>query len=189
METTLIQNDTVPANAPNPPAPTVQFAVGALLPLVTEIAAMSPAKSQMSIIEKILLKIEDGFLVGVGSNLEHSKKLVLEPRGAVPVAWNGIGGCVDGRKLVALLKKFPSEKEVELIFDGPVARVRVGSTQYEFEALPVHDFPQFDAPKEFYRQVLLVADLFAELIGRGSASMATDDLKPAMTGVFFVFRR
>lgn len=152
----------------------------ALLKQLQTIGGVIGASSVLPILEDFLFEIKSGKLTVSATDLETSMSTTVD----VEAKANG-RVAVPAKILLDTLKTF-AEQPLTFNIDEKTHGVEITSDNGKFKLAGENadDFPKIPAP-ENVTQVAIPSGVLARAIGKTLFAVSTDELRPAMTGVFF----
>ncbi len=155
-----------------------------LLSRLQSVGRVVPAKSSIPILENFLLHVEDNTLHITASDTETTMTTSIE-----------LDAC-DGEVLIALpakilmetLKEFSEQPlTFEINTDNYAVVFRTETGSYNFIGVDGDGFPKLPVLEEGAKSSALSTDILSSGIGKTLFAVATNDLRPTMTGVYFSF--
>jgi DNA polymerase-3 subunit beta len=155
-----------------------------LLSRLQMVGKVISSKNTMAILDNFLLQVNGNQLTITASDLETTLTTSLEidnQEGDITIA-------LPAKLLMDSLKEFP---EQPLCFDinpenlAVVFRTETGN--YNFIGQNGNEYPKAPALKEDNFKCAIDASVLGAGVGKTAFAAATDDLRPAMTGIFFHF--
>lgn len=152
------------------------------LEAIGRVSPTVPTKSTLPILSNVLLRLEDSTLQIIATDLEVSVQTDIEVDterdGSVAVPAKKILDIV--RELEGLVLTVDVDENHHLHLETEIGQYQLlGTTAQEFPPLP-----EFDEATE----ITLDADTFDAMVHRTSFAVSRDELRPALTGVFFQIR-
>lgn len=145
--------------------------------VVSKAAKAVPARSNLTILESVLMSITETELTVTGSDLTHTVTARCGVKGKTDYAV-----CVPAARFLRVLSMF-SEGEAVLTFTEGRVSIQFGrGAAYKFPTSEGAEYPAIktlDNPKE----AKVSADTLADLIDHTLYAVSTDELRPAMMGV------
>lgn len=133
------------------------------------------------------------FVIDKGEQVLHVRasngEVVLQ--GEVPVTdvKGGFSICMPARLLLSQLKLLPEQPLIfDIDLDSLKVTVSISNGEFSFMGCAPNHFPEVDAVKNGPAAVSVSAKHLNEAISKVITSVASDSLRPAMTGVNFDFR-
>ena len=137
-------------------------------------------KSSMPILSNILLTTED-----TGTLRFAATDLYLGVAATAPAEIKKGGSiAVAARTLFDIVKNLPEGDVQWTVGPNHAAEIRSGKVRFRIPGMPGDDFPPLPAPQNVEFSSIEV-DLLADLIGKTSYSMSTDDTRPHLAGALF----
>lgn len=152
---------------------------GALVQSLSAVAGAVPAKATMPILEMVLFESENGKLKLTATDLEVSiieyVEAEIETEGAV---------AIPARRLLDTLRQLP---DIPLFFEVDErynVKFRTDKGTYKLAGEPGDEFPEMPSLAD---ALVISTDthIIKSAIQKTSFAVSTDDLRPAMMGVFF----
>jgi DNA polymerase-3 subunit beta len=146
---------------------------------IQKIASVIPQRSTISMTQNILIKAEDSHVELVATDLEITMvtevEAKIEEKGAIAVPGRLVNDII--RELPNVTLNFSSDEDFRLDFKSDFGDYKIsGEDPAEFPKTPqLNDF----------REIKLSNELLARLIGKTMFACSTDELRPALTGVYF----
>ncbi len=139
-------------------------------------------RSSLPVLANVLVATDDGRLKLSATNLEIVITCWIgakvEEEGAITIP---------ARTFVDLINALPQDQvELELDEKNLTVHVSSGRTQANIKGIDAHEFPIVPEPSKDER-IRLEADVLKQMINQVSFAAATDDARPALTGVSTAF--
>ena len=154
-----------------------------LLKQLNEISGVLSTNNTLPILDNFLFLIEGKILTASSSDLETTMTTRIE----LSKSEEDGSICVPARLLLDILKTFP-EQPLTFIIDSKNFGIEIisDSGKYKLSGFDPADFPRFPTMDESHK---LTIDAYALFSGINKTLFATgnDELRPAMSGVFFEF--
>lgn len=162
----------------------MQFTVdqATFLEALNRVTPVVPSKSTLPILSNVLMELEGNHLKVVATDLEISIVTTIEVEGkedgALSVPAKKIGEIV--RELDGMELSFELDESFHIILNAGVGRYQVpGIAAQEFPTLP-----EFEGASE----IIIDSEKLSSMISRTIFAVSKDELRPALTGVFFQIR-
>lgn len=151
----------------------------ALLKQLSTISGVITTNPVVPILENFLFEVKKGKLVITASDLQTSMITEIE----VDAQQNG-NIAVPARILLDTLKNLP-EQPVTFTIDEPTYNVEIHSDngQYRLAGENATDFPKIPVVEDGY-SVEITSDILGHAVSNTIFATSTDELRPAMTGVY-----
>ncbi|MFH0882409.1 MAG: DNA polymerase III subunit beta [bacterium] len=146
------------------------------------VAPAVPTKSPLPILANILLRLEGNRLNLVATDLEVSVVTNLEVKGEKDGSLS-----VPAKKISDIVRELDGMSIVCSMDGGNHLTVEAGGGQYQVPGISAQEFPSL--PEfESAATVTLTAEKLDSMITRTIFAVSRDELRPALTGVFFQIR-
>jgi DNA polymerase-3 subunit beta len=157
---------------------------GELLKHVGAIQGVVSAKAVLPIIQNILLEVEDNTIRLTATDLENSLQTAMK---AEILEGSGSSVCIPAKIMADTLKALP-EQPVTFTLDKNSFAVTITSDNgtYKINGVDGQDFPKIP-PADNTSSITMPLTTLVKAINSTLFAVSTDELKPAMTGVFFRF--
>jgi DNA polymerase-3 subunit beta len=152
-----------------------------LLKHINAIAGVIPAKSVLPIIQNIHFELDDTQLRLTGTDLEVTLRTALYVEAESDFALNL---ALPNKLLTDILKALPEQPVEFAPQEGNVVILKTDNGEYRINGLNGEDFPRMPQPDDTV-SISLPLDVLQRAIEKTLFAASTDDLKPAMNGVFF----
>lgn len=149
--------------------------------MVTDLAKAVPAKPAQPILQNFLFEIEGGMLRITASDGEISLRGVVRPEqtsGPASVA-------VPAKILLDLLKTLPSGPITLNSLSGNAVTITWGTGESSLPVYDARDYIETIVPVKGSPSFSTTSDVLSTLIAKTLFAVATDDTRPALTGLFF----
>lgn len=146
-----------------------------LLKAVSKAATVVETNSTMPIIQNILFSNEGGKLTLSATDLQSTIKVSTELD-----APEGLSVAVPTKTISDLLKTLSGD--ITLTFDNNVLLVKASTGEYKIATYPGADFPAVEITEGENK---VKGYLIEKAIEATSGSVSSDDLRPAMSGIYF----
>ncbi|MBT3549456.1 MAG: DNA polymerase III subunit beta [Gammaproteobacteria bacterium] len=148
-----------------------------LITPLKQMVGVSEKKQTMPILGNVLFRGCGDSLLLVSSDLEVevSTKIDYSVEGEINTT-------MPARKLLDILKSLPGTKPIEIDVGENKATIKSGKSRFTLATLPGADFPYKDEPVSF--NFSSTAEEFDKLIGQTGFSMATQDARHFLNGMF-----
>jgi len=146
------------------------------------VAPAVPTKSPLPILANILLRLEGNTLQLVATDLEVSVVTELQVTGESDGSIS-----VPAKKIGDIVRELEGIPLVCTVDGGHHLTVEAGGGEYQVPGISAQEFPalpEFDAAAK----VSIESAKLESMIGRTSFAVSRDELRPALTGVFFQIR-
>lgn len=153
-----------------------------LLKQLTTVSGVIASNPIVPILENFLFEIEKESLTITASDLQNTMitKMAVESNESGSV-------CVPAKILLETLRNLPEQPiTVSIDADTYVITLRTSNGNYKLSGENATDFPKVPAIKNATK-VNLSTDLLSKAISTTIFATSTEDLRPAMTGVYFQF--
>ncbi|TNE73644.1 DNA polymerase III subunit beta [bacterium] len=152
---------------------------GELVKGLSSVIGAVPNKATLPILETVLIEAADGRLGLSATDLEIS---IVEHISADIEVDGSV--CVPAKRLLEILRQLPDIPVYFDVDDRNIVRFKTDKGDYKLVGEESADFPELpklDESNGFETD----ADVIKEVIKKTSFAVSTDDLRPAMMGVFF----
>ena len=150
---------------------------------LTKVNGVVPSKSTLPILENILFTLNKNALRLMATDLEVSMAATIEVKGAEDGTL-----AVPAKRILDTVRALP---DVQLIFhtDETSNKIRMVTDSGEYN-LVGESSEKFPAGPQFKgeSEIILPGSVLGTLISQTIFSVSTDELRPAMTGVYFQFQ-
>ncbi len=152
---------------------------GELVNSLSAVIGAVPSKATLPILETVLFETEDNRIKLSASDLEVNiieyVQADVELEGAV---------AIPARRLMDTLRQLPDIPVIFEVDDKSLVRFRTDKGSYKLAGEKAEDFP--DMPTlENGQKIKIATDTLKDAIKKTSFAVSSDDLRPAMMGVFF----
>jgi DNA polymerase III subunit beta len=151
----------------------------ALLKQLQQISGVINANTVLPILEDFLFEVEKNKLVVVATDLETVMKVQLEVE-----AKEGGKVCIPSRILIDSLKNIPDQPLTFNIDKHFAVEITSDNGKYKVMGENPDNFPKEPAADDT-TSFTTTSSVLLKAIGKTLFAVSTDDLRPAMTGVFF----
>ena len=151
----------------------------ALLKQLQQISGVINANTVLPILEDFLFEVEKNKLVVVATDLETVMKVQLEVE-----AKEGGKVCIPSRILIDSLKNIPDQPLTFSIDKHFAVEITSDNGKYKVMGENPDNFPKEPAADDT-TSFTTTSSVLLKAIGKTLFAVSTDDLRPAMTGVFF----
>ncbi|MGM0737891.1 MAG: DNA polymerase III subunit beta [Bacteroidota bacterium] len=152
---------------------------GELVHSLSAVAGAVPTKATLPILETVLFETEDSRIKLSASDLEVSiieyVKADVETQGAV---------AVPARRLLETLRQLPDIPVTFEVDERAQVRFRTDKGTYKLAGEKAEDFPDMPVLKDG-KQINTDTEALKDAIKKTSFAVSSDDLRPAMMGVYF----
>lgn len=145
---------------------------------LNKVISVVPAKANLPILENVLMKVQDGTLTLMASNLE----IFLEARLGVNID-ESVEVCLEAKRLKTILDSL-GDKFFNFDFTGKTAVLTCGNIRHEFAKESAADFP-LPVRLDTYDHSFPVDTFVTENINKVIPFANTDELRRNMAGVYF----
>jgi len=148
-----------------------------LLKPLSVVGSVVERRQTLPILSNVLLRVENGVLYLVGTDLEVE----------VTARCGSVGGqdgelTVGARKLLDICRALPEQAEVRLSREGERVVLKSGRSKFALQTLPAGDFPRIEAAEWEHDLRLLEGDAKA-LLERTGFAMAAQDVRYYLNGM------
>ncbi|MCS7085325.1 MAG: DNA polymerase III subunit beta [Bacteroidia bacterium] len=165
----------------------MQFVVSSseLLRRLSAVSGVVPPKSVLAVLTGVHFKLEDGRLALTGSDLEVTIQTFLSVEAEAGAKFDAV---VPSKILLDTIKALP-EQPLRFHYDGEqTIKIVSDNGEYVISAYKGTDFPSMP-PIENAEAIKIASSALVKAINKTIQFCSSDELKPAMTGVNFDFRR
>ena len=134
-----------------------------------------PSKTTLPILECFLLKCEDGILKVTATDQALAISSAAEAEGEGSAA-------IHAKTLLDIVRTLP-DSEISIDTNETLATIRWGNGHSSVPVFEVKDFPEVKQPEG--EHILIDCALLRSAISHTIGSCATDELRPALTGICF----
>jgi len=155
------------------------ISTGALHKKLSAISGVISNNPIVPILENFLLKIENGQLTAIASDLQTTMMTSL------PVEVDEEGSvAVPAKILMDTLKSLPEQPiTISVDLESFVTEIHSANGHYKLAGENALDFPSIPTPQSG-TEIFIPADVLAEAISNTIFAVSNDELRPAMNGIF-----
>ncbi|MBR2194616.1 MAG: DNA polymerase III subunit beta [Salinivirgaceae bacterium] len=153
-----------------------------LLNHLQAVSRVIASKNTMEILNNFLFKLEDDKLTITASDVETTMITTIDVENASD---NGTIA-IDAKRLTDILKEFP-EQPLTFNINNQTFSVDIVSENGKFSVLGQNgdDFPQINSQRENVSVIRMSSDTLLQGVSKTLFAAMTDDIRPALTGIFF----
>lgn len=153
-----------------------------LLDVLQRILGVVPVKTTIPILSNILLELKDDELAVSGTDLEISISSTIKVSGHVDGAV-----AIPAKVFSDIIRELPDVPINITLEDNNRVRIEAGKGVYRVAGEPHEDFPQINV-EESEKEFVISGDKLYRLIDKTIFAISSDELRPALTGVYVEIR-